>query len=126
MEDAERGAQDPVAALRTGTLAWIRLVASDQVVQQTVLIDAPAVLGWQRWRELDEQASLGWIRAALTYAAEAGSIERRHVDAFAHIVLAATKEVALMIARSDEPAAALSAGESAIAELLDRLLGATG
>jgi AcrR family transcriptional regulator len=125
MAEAERDAPDPVAALRTGTLAWIRLVASDQVVQQTVLIDAPAVLGWQRWRELDEQASLGWIRAALTYAAEAGRIEQRHVDAFAHIVLAATNEVALMIARSDEPAAALSAGESAIAELLDRLLGTT-
>jgi AcrR family transcriptional regulator len=126
LADAERDAPDPVAALRTGTRAWIRLVASDQVVQQTVLIDAPAVLGWQRWRELDEQASLGWIRAALTYAAEAGRIELRHVDAFAHIVLAATNEVALMIARSDEPAAALSAGESAIAELLDRLLGAAG
>jgi AcrR family transcriptional regulator len=126
LADAEHDAPDPVAALRTGTLAWIRLVASDQVVQQTVLIDAPAVLGWQRWRELDEQASLGWIRAALTYAAEAGRIELRHVDAFAHIVLAATNEVALMIARSGEPAAALSAGESAIAELLDRLLGAAG
>jgi AcrR family transcriptional regulator len=126
LAEVEGDAPDPVAALRAGTLAWIRLVASDQVIQQTVLIDAPAVLGWQRWRELDEQASLGWIRAALTYAAEAGSIEPRHVDAFAHIVLAATNEVALMIARSDEPAAALSAGESAIAELLDRLLGATG
>src|SRR5262249_27147011 len=87
MEDAERGAQDPVAALRTGTLAWIRLVASDQVVQQTVLIDAPAVLGWQRWRELDEQSSLGWSRAALTYPAEAGSTEQPPGDALRHTVL---------------------------------------
>ena len=63
-----------------------------------MLIDAPAVLGWQRWRELDEQGNLGEIRAALTYAADAGGIERRHVDAFAHIVLAAANEVALMIA----------------------------
>jgi AcrR family transcriptional regulator len=120
--DAERDAPDPVAALRAGCLAWIRL-AGDPVVQQTVLIDAPAVLGWQRWRELDEQNSLGPIRAALTYAAEAGSIERRHVDTFAHIVLAATNEVTLMIARADDPAAALGAGESAVAEFLDRLLG---
>ena len=122
MEDAERDAPDPVAKLRAGYLAWIRL-AGDPVVQQTVLIDAPAVLGWQRWRELDEQGNLGWIRAALTYAAEAGSIERRHVDSFAHIVLAAVNEVALMIARADDPAAALSAGESAVAEFLDRLVG---
>jgi hypothetical protein len=56
-------------------------------------------------------------------AAEAGSIERRHVDAFAHIVLAAANEVALMTARADDPAAALRAGQSALAEFLDRLVG---
>jgi AcrR family transcriptional regulator len=125
MMDAEKDAPDPVAALRIWCLTWIRL-AGDPVVQQTVLIDAPAVLGWERWRELDEQANLGWIRAALAYAAEAGSVDRRHVDTFAHIVLAAANEVALMIARTDDPAAALTAGESSIAEFLDRLLGATG
>lgn len=35
-------------------------------------------------------------------------------------------DVALMIARADDPAAALTPGESAIAGFLDRLLGATG
>jgi len=122
LADATRDAPDPVAALRAECLAWIRL-ADDQVVRQTALIDAPAVLGWERWRELDEQGSLRPIRAALDYAAEAGRIEPRHVDAFAHIVLATINEVALMIARADDPAAALTAGESAVAEFLDRLLG---
>jgi AcrR family transcriptional regulator len=125
MAEATRDAPDPVAALRAECLVWIRL-AGDPVVQQTALIDAPAVFGWQRWRELDEQNSLGPIREALEYAAEAGTIERRHVDAFAHIVLAAINEIALMIARSGEPAAALPAGESAVAEFLDRLLGTAG
>jgi hypothetical protein len=37
-------------------------------------------------------------------------------------VLAAANEVALMIARADDPAAALSDGQSAVAEFLDRLL----
>jgi AcrR family transcriptional regulator len=120
--DAERDAPDPVARLRAGCLAWIRL-AGDPVVQQTVLIDAPAVLGWQRWRELDEQASLGEFRAALAYAAETGRIEPRHVDAFAHIVMAAVNEVAMMIARADDPAAALTTGETAVAEFLDHLVG---
>ena len=122
LADATRDAPDPVAALRAECLAWIRL-ADDQVVRQTALIAAPAVLGWERWRELDEQGSLRPIRAALDYAAEAGRIEPRHVDAFAHIVLATINEVALMIARADDPAATLTAGESAVAEFLDRLLG---
>jgi AcrR family transcriptional regulator len=120
--EAERGAPDPVAELRAGCLAWIRL-AGDQVVRQIGLIDAPAVLGWQRWRELDEQGSLGWIRAAVAYAAEAGRIEPRHVDTFAHIVQATINEVAMMVARADDPAQALTAGESAVGEFLDRLLG---
>ncbi|WP_297614247.1 hypothetical protein [Nocardia sp.] len=79
-----------------------------------------------RWREIDEQNSLGEIRIALTYAAESGAIDRRHVDTFAHIVLAATNEVALMIARAGDPGTALGAGESAVAEFLDRLLGTRG
>ncbi len=60
------------------------------------------------------------------YAADAGRIERRHVDTFAHVMLAATYEVALMIARAEDPAAALSAAESAFPEFLDRLLGPAG
>ncbi|HMG61774.1 MAG TPA: TetR/AcrR family transcriptional regulator, partial [Streptosporangiaceae bacterium] len=44
--EAMRDAPDPVAALRAGCLGWIRL-AGDPVVQQIMLIDAPAVLGWQ-------------------------------------------------------------------------------
>jgi AcrR family transcriptional regulator len=120
-EDVMRDAPDPIAALRAGGLVWIRM-AGDPVVRQIMLIDAPAVLGWQRWRELDEPV-LEMIRGILAYAAEAGRIEHRHVDTFAHIMLAAANEVALMIARAEDPAAALTAGESAFAEFMDRLLG---
>ncbi|MGH3447342.1 MAG: TetR/AcrR family transcriptional regulator [Nocardioidaceae bacterium] len=121
--EATRDAEDPIANLRASCLAWIRL-ACDPVVRQTVLIDAPAVFGWQRWRELDEQGNLGMIRAGLAYAAEAGNIEPRHVDTFAHIVLAAANEVTMMIARADDPTAALAAGEIAFSKFLDRLVGA--
>ena len=122
--EAMRSAADPLAALRIGCLAWIRL-ACDPLVRQIMLIDAPAVLGWQRWRELDEQGPLGVIRGLLADAAEAGRIESRHVDAFAHIVLAALNELALMITRADNRAEALAAAESAVEEFLDRLLGVT-
>ena len=114
-------AGDPVAGLRAAALAWVQM-SGDQVVRQIMLIDAPAVLGWERWRELDEQGPLGVIKAVMAYAAEAGRIEGRHVDAFAHIVLAAINEITLMIARADDHAEALAAGQSAVAEFLDRLL----
>ena len=120
--EAMRAAPNPLAALRIGCLAWIRL-AGDPVIRQIMLIDAPAVLGWQRWRELDEQGPLGMIRDLLAGAAEAGRIKAPHLDSFAHIVLAALNEVALMIARADDHAEALATAEDAVAEFLDRLLG---
>jgi hypothetical protein len=91
-----------------------------------MLIDAPAVLGWERWRELDEHSTLGFIRSALAYAADTGAVEPHDVDTFAHIVLAAANEVSLMIARAEDQAAALRSGERAFADFLDRLLGDPG
>lgn len=112
---------DPAELLRAGLLAWIRM-AGDPAVRQILLIDAQTVLGWRKWREVDEP-SLGMIRDVLSQVAETGSIDRRQVDVFAHIVLAAGNELALMIALADDPAAALAAGEGAAVEFLNRLLG---
>lgn len=124
MTAALQDAADPVDMLRIGCVTWIRN-AGDPVVQQIMLIDAPAVLGWQRWRELDEPA-LAMIRHALGYAAGAGAVDPRHVDVFAHIVMATLNEVAMMIALSSDSAATLKAGESAVDDFLDRLLGGLG
>lgn len=120
---AIEGAPDPVELLRIGCRSWIRQ-ASDPVVRQIMLIDAPAVLGWQRYRALDEVSTLGVIKNSIAHAADTGNLDRRYVDVFAHIVLAAVNEVAMMIALGDEPAAVLSASESAVEDFLDRLLGA--
>jgi AcrR family transcriptional regulator len=121
------GASDPVEILRIGSLQWIQQ-AGDPIVQQIMLIDAPAVLGWQRWRELDEQTTLGFIRGAIAYAADTGSVDQRHVDVFAHIVLAAANEVAMMIALAGDSAAAIEIEEveSAFDDFLNRMLGPPG
>lgn len=124
MTAAIQDAANPIDMLRIGCVTWIRQ-AGDPVVQQIALIDAPAVLGWQRWRELDEPA-LDMIRYALGYAAEAGAVDPRHVDVFAHIVMATLNEVAMMIALASDSAATLKTGESAVNDLLDRLVGAPG
>ena len=70
--------------------------------------------------------ALAMIRHALGFAAEAGAVDPRHVDVFAHIVMATLNEVAMMIALSSDSAATLKAGESAVDDFLDRLLGGLG
>ena len=114
---------DPAAALRVGCLTWIRL-AGDPVVQRIVLIDAPAVLGWERWRAIEEQNALGSLKAAMQALAEAGRVRPELADALAHTVLASVNELALMIARSDDQAATQRTAELAVDELLTRLVGA--
>ncbi|MCO1653579.1 TetR/AcrR family transcriptional regulator [Pseudonocardia humida] len=116
------GVGTPAGLVRAGCTAWVRL-AVDPVVQQIMLIDAPTVLGWQRWRERDEATFLGDLRRALAAAAEQGVLDRGHVDVFAHALLASANETALLVARADDPAAALAGAQDALDELLDRVLG---
>jgi AcrR family transcriptional regulator len=115
------GADGPAAALRAAFLAWIRL-AGDPVVQRILLIDAPAVLGWERWRAMEERHALGAIRATLQAIADQGNLRPELVGTLAHVLLASVNEVALVVARSDDPATAMNEGADAIDELLRRLL----
>jgi AcrR family transcriptional regulator len=113
---------DVTAALRAGCLAWVRL-ARDPVVQRIVLIDAPAVLGWERWRAIEERHALGLLKIAMQAAADEGRVPPDLVDVFAHTLLATLNELALLIVRANDPAAAQRRAEAAVDELLTRLLG---
>jgi AcrR family transcriptional regulator len=112
---------DPVEALRGSCQAWVRL-AGDPVVQQVVLIDAPAVLGWQKWRQKETDYALGSLKAGLQAVADAGRLPAEMVDPFAHVLLASVNEVALLVAGADDAEAAVRQGEATIDELLKRLV----
>jgi AcrR family transcriptional regulator len=114
------GITDPVAILHAGSLAWMDL-AGDPVVQRIVLIDAPAVLGWDRWRAIEEENALGSIKAGMQAAAQEGRLPPELADAFAHALLAAVNELALMIARADDQKAAQRTAQHAIDEMFARL-----
>ena len=117
---AANGIEAPVAALRAGFLAWIRL-AGDPVVRRILLIDGPSVLGWERWRAMEEDHALGLIRLVLQAIAKEGKLRPDLVGTLAHVLLASVNEVALLVARSDDKEAAMKAGADAIDELLQRL-----
>jgi len=118
LQDSAPAGAAPEELLRAGCLAWVRM-AVDPVVRQVVLIDAPAVLGWHRWREVEERYGLGALKLGL---AATGRFDPGLVDTFAHMLLAALNETALQIAASPDPAGQTQRGERAVTELLDRLL----
>ena len=71
---AARESADGVEALKAGCVAWIRL-ARDPDVRRIVLIDAPSVVGWERWRQIDAAHSFGIVKAGLTAAAKRDALE---------------------------------------------------
>jgi AcrR family transcriptional regulator len=121
---AARCASDPVASLRAGCSAWLRM-ALDPAIQRIALLDPPSVVGWTRWRALDEKHTLGGLRRNLQMIADTGRLPAAEVDVLAHMVLASVNEAALLIAQSDEPKRALADGQAAVDTLLDRLVDAS-
>jgi AcrR family transcriptional regulator len=116
-------APSPAGMLRAGCLAWVEL-AGDPVVQRILLIDAPSVLGWDRWRAFEERHALGLIKGVLGAIADEGGLAPDLVDVFAHVVLATMNEIALLVARAGQPDDAMRVGSATIDEVLSRLLGA--
>lgn len=92
----------PLAAMRAGIEVFLESCA-EQEVQRIVLHDAPAVLGWERWREIAAANGLGLIEASLVAAIDAGEIRPLPVRAMAHLLLGALDEAAMLIARSEDP-----------------------
>ncbi len=121
--DASRGIADRVEAMRVGGEAFLEL-SRDPAIRQIVLIDAPAVLGWQKWRDIDARFGFGLLKGSLQAAADGGRLRPDLVDIYAHILLAALLETALVIARAENPAEAARLGRAALQELIDKLLGA--
>ena len=120
---AAQHAASPLDALRAGCAAWLNL-ARDPMVRRVVLIDAPSVVGWQAWREIDARHGLGLLKASLGMAAAAGRVRADMVDVYAHVLLAALIEVALLIARSEDAMASTQTGLRAVEQLLSSLVGA--
>ena len=81
-------------------------------MRRILLIDAPTVLGWRRWRDIEEQAGLGMLKQVLQQAAAAGRVPVELVDPFAHILLATGNELALVITLADDVAAAQESAEA--------------
>lgn len=94
--------ESPLEAMRAGIEAFLAECAKPEL-QRIALRDAPAVLGWERWREIAAANGLGLIEASLNAAIEAGEIRDLPVRPTAHLLLGALDEAAMLVARSEDP-----------------------
>jgi AcrR family transcriptional regulator len=104
--------------LRAGCQRWLDMVM-DPHVRQIALIDGPAVLGWQRWREIEEEFAFGLTKKVLEHADEQGAIRKTNVDMLAHMTLAMLGEAAMLIALSDDPERARKEAGAVVDQLID-------
>lgn len=114
------GVSDPVALMHLGAAAWLD-AGSDPEVHRIVLLEAPAVLGWERWREIGLRYGLGLVRGLLEYAINVGRLPPQPVEPLAHVLIGALDEAALYLARADDPARARTEVGAVLDALLDAL-----
>lgn len=112
--------QDPVDMLIAGNDEFLAACLEPDV-RRILLTDAPAVLGWEAWREIDEAHVLGEYREFLSALMDKGVLRPLPLDALAHIISGAANEAALWAAQADDPAAALAQAQHTMAELIRSL-----
>ena len=94
---AVRTEKDVLAAMVAGTQHYFAACAKGPT-GQIILRDGPAVLGWERWREIDAQHFGGKIPCAIAAAMDAGLIARQPVEPLARLLLGAVTEAAVACA----------------------------
>jgi AcrR family transcriptional regulator len=112
---------DPIAALHRGAELFLDACLEPEV-QRIVLLDAPAVLGWERWRDVASRYGLGLIEATLQAAADAGSISPQPIRPLAHVLMGALDEAAMYVARADDRETARAEMGETLARILDALV----
>ena len=107
--------RDPLDMISAGVLRYL-LAISEPDIRRILLIDGPAIVGWQKWRDIDMRHF-----GALTKAALAGALGEkvppREIEPLAHLLMGAIMEAALMCATAEHPkklAKELSAGIRAL------------
>ena len=92
---------DPWRALMAANEAFLD-ACLDPAVQQIVLIDAPAVLGSEGFRQSDESYYLAGLKTAIEAAIAARIIEEQPAEPLAHMIMGSMNEAARLIAHASD------------------------
>jgi AcrR family transcriptional regulator len=119
---AAGGGRDAWTRVRSGCRAFLDACVEEDV-RRILLTDAPSVLGWSAFRELDDRHALGLLRISLQTAMDEGAVRPGNVELLAHVLVAALNEAALVVGRSSDQQGARSAAIATIDRLLTGIAG---
>lgn len=109
-------AGDPADLIAAGVLSYL-LAASEPEIRRILLIDGPAVVGWRKWREIDDRyfgaVARMAVRGLLGDAAPA-----REVEPMAHLLMGAVMEAAILCATAEDPKTTARELSSALRRML--------
>ena len=111
----------PAQALRIAADAWLDIAAEGDI-RQLVLLDAPNVLGWARFRELSQGYAYGMTEQLLAAAIESGELTPLPVRTLATVMIGALDEAAMCVATAEDPDQEKVAARAVVHNLIDGLV----
>lgn len=92
---------DPLEQIAAAIHAYL-LAANARGTRQILLIDGPAVIGWQKWREIDDRYFGAGARAAVERLLN-GAVKPETIQALSQLLMGAVMEACLVMAKSKQP-----------------------
>ncbi|OMB99594.1 TetR family transcriptional regulator [Mycobacterium colombiense] len=117
---AAAGHSDPIEIMRLCSGLWLDACAEPEI-QRIVLLEALAVLGWERWSDIGHRYNIGFVTGLITEAIDSGAIPRQPVEATALTIMGALREATLYIARADDQRQARADAGAVMDRLLEAL-----
>jgi AcrR family transcriptional regulator len=110
--------KDPFERIRIGNRTFLEALL-DPATAQIVMIDGPAVLGWERLRAIESRYANRLLERGLKDAAAAGALKPGDLDARARLLQGAMCDAGVFVARSQNPRRALKTVLSEVELLFD-------
>jgi AcrR family transcriptional regulator len=107
--------------LLSGLSKYLELVAERSEAQRILLLDGPAVLGWERWRRIQFEVVLPATVLALDKLMNEGRLRRGEPEILAHLILAALNDAAMAVANAPDAKVARRPITDALMQLVEGL-----
>lgn len=102
--------------------AYLKLLASRHDLQRILLVDGPAVLGWERWSAIRSEYELASWSRTLALLIEHGQMVPAPIEPIAQIIMSAINGAILAVAHATDPETRLDEMAQALTLLIGGLM----